>query len=86
MAWLVTGDSQVGLCIHPSAWHRGFPALGGLFHEMLCDISPTLRFYDLLPSPGTQWSVVANGRVSATPQQLLLWWLLSPVTLRPQGQ
>lgn len=32
-----------------------------------------------------QWSVVANGRVSATPRQLL-WWLLSPVTLRPLGQ
>lgn len=65
---------------------QGFPALGGLFHEILCDIAPILRFYDLLPSPGTQWSVVANGRVSATPQQLLLWWLLSLVTLRPLGQ
>lgn len=32
-----------------------------------------------------QWSVVASGRVSATPQQLLLSWLLSPVTLRPRG-
>lgn len=47
---------------------------------------PTLWFCGLLPSPGMQWSVVANGRVSATPQQLLLWWLLSPVTLRPRGQ
>lgn len=45
---------------------------------------PTLRCYDL-PSPGMRWSVVANGRVTVTLQQLLPWWLLSPVTLRPRG-
>lgn len=33
-----------------------------------------------------QWKVVASGRAGATWQQLLLWWLLSPVTLRPLGQ
>lgn len=47
---------------------------------------PTLRFSGLLPSLGMQWSVVASGRVSATRQQLLLWWLLSPVTLRAWGR
>lgn len=32
-----------------------------------------------------RWSVVANGRVTAILQQLLLWWLLSLVTLSPWG-
>ena len=70
----------------PIACHGGLFCMGGLFTRSSVMPIPTLRFYGLLPSPGMQWSVVANGRVRATLQQLLLWWLLSPVTLSPLRQ
>lgn len=59
-------------------------AQGALLQRSSGMCVPTLRCYDL-PSPGMRWSVVANGRVTVTLQQLLPWWLLSPVTLRPRG-
>lgn len=74
-----------GLNNHPSAWHKGLSCSGWVLAPDYLSI-PTLRFCDLLPSLGMQWNVVANGRVSPTPQQVLLWWLHSPVTLRPLGQ
>lgn len=53
------------------------------FQWHLFGLSGSIMFF---PSPGMQWSVVAKGRVSETPHQLLLWWLLSPETCRPLGQ
>lgn len=58
----------------------------GSFRRWSATSISILRFCNLLLSLGMQWSVVANGRVSVTRQQLLLWWLLSRVTLRPLGQ
>lgn len=57
---------------------------GVLIHSPLTHSSAWA--FVISPPPGMQWKVVASGRVGATWQQLLLWWLLSPVTLRPLGQ
>lgn len=67
MAWWVSGVPKQGLNSHLSAWHKGFPAVGGFLPRLSAHSNSEVLWSS--PSLGMQWNVVANGRVSPTPSK-----------------